>query len=933
MGGLVKGVQVRRITKIERDLNGNVIKVTNPDLSERKFKYDPNTFDMIESYDVQHDIRRVATTNSFGQVVSYTDGKGGIYIKEYSSISGLLTKEKSPISGIEASYLYNSNGLALQKVLKYGGEDYISRMNYDAKGNVIEEILPSGKSTVFEYDNAGNVTKVTKKTSGTATSIENYEYDLMNRLTKVISAKNEITEYTYYPTGQLETVINPKNKVSSYQYNNMGQVVRKQQATGEVYTFAYDPNGKWSQETDPNGNIKTFEYNANNKVVKIQMPDDIVIYEYDEKDQVISASNKNSKISYTRDSLKRVITDNFVGQGTFANIAPLNIEYTYDKNNNRIKTILNNSVVFDYTFDDLNRLTRISNSYGNVFNYEFDSLSRITKLLRPNGETNYAYTADGLPTQIQHIGNGSLKQQFQYGYDLRNFVNQKRTPSTTENYSYDSNGQLIAKDGSGENEAYSYDSLGNRVMDNNSSYNYDTNSERLADDYNFSYLYDNNGNLIAKNPKNSAEKAYRYEYTSINQLKSVSTLENPFGAVIQKVNFEYDVLGRRIRKEIVSQAVPTNNGYTLFYYDGDNVVFETKYLAQTGNFGVVAAYTYGLGQDNVLAVNIPALGVTNKKAKQSGNYYFAKDNLGSITAIIDSNGSLKQQYSYSSYGKILKIQDETGTDITLDRFIDNQYTFTGREYDSEINTYYYRARYYDASIGRFLQQDPEAGNINKPISLINKYVYADNSPLMFTDPTGRSSIFGWLAIALNPALSLFLLNTTDVFQKNFGFTEGDKMAVNFAAITTVIIVAAVVTGGAAGAYFAGWGGSAAGAAGAGAVVGAITGAAIGMIGFPALGLGSAADGAIYGAVVGGIAGGIAGYMQATGLPKIAFEDPCANTMGGAALTWTAVALVGLGATNPVGWAAITYAFVAEGAVIVGGIGTTASAVGCGMKHL
>jgi hypothetical protein len=51
--------------------------------------------------------------------------------------------------------------------------------------------------------------------------------------------------------------------------------------------------------------------------------------------------------------------------------------------------------------------------------------------------------------------------------------------------------------------------------------------------------------------------------------------------------------------------------------------------------------------------------------------------------------------------------------------------------------YYYRARYYDPSTGRFLQQDPEPGKLRMPATVVNKYIYVGNLPNMLTDSTGR----------------------------------------------------------------------------------------------------------------------------------------------------------------------------------------------------
>ncbi len=64
----------------------------------------------------------------------------------------------------------------------------------------------------------------------------------------------------------------------------------------------------------------------------------------------------------------------------------------------------------------------------------------------------------------------------------------------------------------------------------------------------------------------------------------------------------------------------------------------------------------------------------------------------------------------------------------------NPFRYTGREYDSETGLYYYRARYYDPSTGRFLSEDPIsfAGGINF-------YPYVGNSPSNLIDPTGKQS--------------------------------------------------------------------------------------------------------------------------------------------------------------------------------------------------
>jgi RHS repeat-associated protein len=65
--------------------------------------------------------------------------------------------------------------------------------------------------------------------------------------------------------------------------------------------------------------------------------------------------------------------------------------------------------------------------------------------------------------------------------------------------------------------------------------------------------------------------------------------------------------------------------------------------------------------------------------------------------------------------------------------VSNPFGFTARERDAESGLMFYRARYYDPKLGRFISEDPigfEAGDLNL-------YRYVFNSPVLATDPTGE----------------------------------------------------------------------------------------------------------------------------------------------------------------------------------------------------
>ena len=115
-------------------------------------------------------------------------------------------------------------------------------------------------------------------------------------------------------------------------------------------------------------------------------------------------------------------------------------------------------------------------------------------------------------------------------------------------------------------------------------------------------------------------------------------------------------------------------------------------------------------------------------------FFYHFDGLGSVTSLTDPLGQILESYTYNSYGKPL-IKDASGTTLQTSS-IGNRFMFTAREYDSETGLYYYRARYYDPGIGRFLQRDPLG------IDDENTYAYCYNDPVNLIDPYGYQGISG-----------------------------------------------------------------------------------------------------------------------------------------------------------------------------------------------
>ena len=209
-------------------------------------------------------------------------------------------------------------------------------------------------------------------------------------------------------------------------------------------------------------------------------------------------------------------------------------------------------------------------------------------------------------------------------------------------------------------------------------------------DSNASYTYDNNGNTLTKTVGTDVT-TYGWDYE--NRLISVQ-LPNGGGTV----SFKYDPFGRRVQK--VTPLATSN-----FIYDGGNIIEEVN------SSGLVAAtYVHGPAIDEPLQMN-----------RNSVINYFEQDNLGSISSVSDTSGSIVESYQYDSYGKV----------NTSGGSLQNSFRLAGREWDREIGLYYNRARYFDPSAGRFLSEDP-LGNVGG----INLYEYVYSNPINLIDPSG-----------------------------------------------------------------------------------------------------------------------------------------------------------------------------------------------------
>ena len=195
------------------------------------------------------------------------------------------------------------------------------------------------------------------------------------------------------------------------------------------------------------------------------------------------------------------------------------------------------------------------------------------------------------------------------------------------------------------------------------------------------------------------------------------------------VSFKYDPFGRRIYKS-------SSTATSIYAYDWVDLIEETN---STGTS--VARYLQGANVDEPLVM---LRGGTTSYYEQDGN--------NSVTSLTNAAGALAETYTFDSFG------NQTASSGSLT----NSFRYTGREFDTETNLHFYRARYYDQTAGRFMSEDPirfESG--------INFYAYALNNPANNTDPSG-----------LDVVVCLYPDGANGFGHVGYGF-PGDKFTVGF----------------------------------------------------------------------------------------------------------------------------------------------------------
>ncbi len=549
----------------------------------------------------------------------------------------------------------------------------------DAKGNassIAYDIfgLPTstsdalGEKSFVEYDDYANPVRARDALSQTTTS----QFDAVSRPAVLINALGQRSERAFDKLNRVTSATDAQGRTTQSSYDKVGNLLSLTDARGHTTTFTYDDMNRLLTKTDPLGKIDSRTYDLNGNLIKF----------VDRRGQIST---------FTYDALNRLIREDY-----------------------------QDGSIVTREYDASSRLIRVNDSEGGVFSFDYDLVGRLIRETGPFVSVSYVYDKRGSMIERQVLGQPAVK----YVYDAIGNLLSTATPQVGVNFTYDARNQMIRQSRSNgvgtdfvydalgrlsslthakgvtelNQQSYLYDAIGRRIATTTSLAQplmtptviagVDPLSNRMLKHGGVTYTHDLNGNRLSETGPAGITS---YLWDGRNRLKSVTA---PSGEVMR---FRYDFAGNMIEQ---TKGVTSKQ----FVLDSlSNVVFQSS--SDGDQFSVLT----GQSIDS-------HLGVVRNGAEVD---YALTDGLNSTAAITDETGVVNGTASYEPFGATT----QTGEVMP--------FQFTGRVQVSE-GLYYYRARFYDSNVGRFVSEDP----IGFSGGDVNLYRYVGNDPVNAVDPEG-----------------------------------------------------------------------------------------------------------------------------------------------------------------------------------------------------
>ncbi|XLZ70878.1 RHS repeat-associated core domain-containing protein [Massilia sp. SR12] len=741
------------------DQNRQLVAFTDPAGNCTRYEYDERGRE-VAVINALDQIERTQWHERFDVPRAEWDAAGNRWGYEYDQ-RGNLVLVTDP-EGYETTHTYNERGLPHTICDARGGYKHLE---WSARAQVLAYTDCSGKRTSFTYDAWGNLASVMDAMGGvtryetdavgrtvSATmpdgSTQRFRYDSLGRICARIDAAGHITEYHRNARGMLLRRVDAMGRSVQFNYDPAFRLAALVNENGESYRFTYDGNDNRTGETGLDGSSRRIDHDLCGNICAITdavgAPDALTLrLERDALGRVTAKHARGRTYAFRYGQLGRVVhaqsfTDNGLQRVVHESVSFAygkrgeltaetghmgELSHQYDVLGNRCATVLPDGRTIGRLHYGSGHLHQLNIDGEVISDFERDDLHR--EVLRSQGAMVSRYGYDGMGRkrweQFGDFAGLEPTLRKEWTYDVAGELTEKHHSRQGINtYAYDPLGRITSATHDAQRELFRWDAAANMVDRSQAGGYVRHNRIEVLEDKRFEY--DAHGRLESK--RIGRHTVQRFSYDGEHRLLQVETVRK---GVRQVVHFDYDPLGRRIRKHDAF-------GTTHFLWDGIHLLQEQRgndrvtYVYEPDSHVPLARFDTRVEGGRDAAANDPVIGVDSPGSSVTV-YYFHTDVSGMPEELTAASGEVAWQADYRAWGNTLTEAWVAPADDGS-RPLPQNLRFQGQYSDRETGLHYNTFRFYDPDTGAFISPDP--------IGLLggnNLQQYAKN-PIRWADPLG-----------------------------------------------------------------------------------------------------------------------------------------------------------------------------------------------------
>ena len=669
-----------------------------------------------------------------------TNRTGSASVTSYLDRRGLVVRTKT--EGFDGTAIYqdaeyDAAGQATRKSRAYhaGETTQWSRYTYDKLGRVKSETLPNGSLTTTNYDGlvGGRIRerRHVRMSAGATARTTTREYDALGRTVRMTDPSGNLTNFEYTESGEQKKVTAANSSVTTRTFDLRGRLLLETDPDRDTQTYAYNALGELVSQTNARGQTVLLKYDLLGRLVHRVEPEGTTVWVYDatltSKGRLAQVSGSNGYLrthaydAYGRPSSETVT----IGGERFTN------SRTYDSAG-RVSTVTYPTsglvVRHEYTATGYLKKVRKNASCGTVYwtASEVNAEGQVEESLLGNGvgTTRVYDPRTGLVRSIQSgLEETSAVQDLGYVFNAYGNLTSREdfAQDVRESFTYDRLNRLTGstlKNAETEvvlsSKSYRYDAVGNITNKSDVGavdYVYGVGSagpHAVTSAGGHTYAYDASGNMVSGAGRTLT-------WTSFQKPRTVAK-----GSTTS--TFEYGPDRKRTRQVKVKGSVTETVTYVGGMYE------------QVKKTGVATEHVHYIFAGGMRIAVETASEAINSSAKLR---YLHQDHLGSVDVVTNESGTVVERLSFGAFGeRRVALGTTTWQDSALAlSSSETRRGFTDHEQLDDFGLVHMNGRVYDPALGRFLSADPFV-QFALSSQGYNRYTYANNNPLSFTDPNG-----------------------------------------------------------------------------------------------------------------------------------------------------------------------------------------------------